>query len=271
MRRVCATIFVAVLWSLAGCNDQPTQSAQTAQRRYVSLSPAITDMMVKSHVGDLLVGRSAYCRDAVDLPVAGDLENINAEMLVRLHPTHIFVQRRNDDIDAGLLKLADQHQWEIIAQPLKDLEDVVHFLHIFAALDGRSMIKSQCQLWKDQIAASLVPQATPSGTRVMIVSGGPAPLAWGGQTYVGEVLTAAGGVNVLPDSAWQAVSHEDIARLAPELLLVIGQEARPEDWPSACGEVVPLRQKWLDMPGPHVAEIRREFDQLLASRPAYTD
>ena len=271
MWRVYATIFTVALWSLAGCNDQPAHSSHTGQHRYVSLSPAMTTMMIESQVGDLLVGRSAYCRDVVDLPVAGDLENINAELLVRLHPTHIFVQRRNDDVDAGLLKLAEQHQWKIIAQPLKDLEDVVQFLHIFAAVDGRSIIQSQCQLWEEQIAASLVPHATPSGTRVMIVSGGPAPLAWGGQTYVGEVLAAAGGVNVLPDSAWQAVSHEDIARLAPELLLVIGQEARPEDWPSACGEVVPLRQKWLDMPGPHVAEIRREFDQLLASRPAYTD
>jgi len=254
------------IWcGVMGCHDDSIPQRADQSQRYVSLSPAMTAMLVGAHMGDELIGRSAYCREAIDLPVAGDLEHVNAEMIVRLNPTHIFVQRSAADVDARLAAIAVEHGWEIVAHPLRDLQDVHAFIQLLPQVDDRDVVQDQCRRWTRAIEDARRPTDTPSGIRVMLVSGSASPLAWGGNTYLGEMVSAAGGINVLPDAAWRSVSYEDIARFEPTLLLVIGEHGRREDWPSTCGRVVSLSEAGLDMPGPHLANVRQALDELLAS------
>jgi iron complex transport system substrate-binding protein len=270
----CRAVLVA--WCVAACVNWGCESNEEALHdsdvRIVSLSPAMTSMAVGVGLGDVLVGRSAYCQNVDHLPVAGDLEHINAEMLVRLRPTHVMVQRSSGDVDQRLVDLANQYQWTIVAQPLRDFRDVDELLTRLPSIDDRADIDMACRQQRGAMDAALQPTPTPSGIRVLLVSGGPTPLAWGGETYLGELLAAAGGVNVLPDVPWQSVSMEDIARLGPDLLVVIGPSGMDDEhWPSSCRRVAALSHPDLDIPGPHVVTIREDLDRLLKSPSTYTE
>ncbi len=140
---------VLVVWCVAACVNWGCESNEEALHdsgvRIVSLSPAMTSMAVGVGLGDVLVGRSAYCQNVDHLPVVGDLEHINAEMLVRLRPTHVMVQRSPGDVDQRLVDLANQYQWTIMAQPLRDLRDVDELLTRLPSIDDRTDIDMACR------------------------------------------------------------------------------------------------------------------------------
>ncbi|MDP7519104.1 MAG: hypothetical protein QF438_03030, partial [Phycisphaerales bacterium] len=81
----------------------------------------MTMTLQQAGLGKHIVGRSAFCRDVEQLPTVGDLQRVNAEQLVRLTPSHVFIQRSPESVDRDLRQLAQLHGWTIVAQRLVDL------------------------------------------------------------------------------------------------------------------------------------------------------
>lgn len=91
-RLVILFLFTALFYS---CEDGSSQAEQkTAQPRVVSLSGSITETLFMLGWGDKLVGvdvTSTYPNVVKKLPTLGHARSIQAEAVLALNPTHIFL------------------------------------------------------------------------------------------------------------------------------------------------------------------------------------
>jgi ABC-type hemin transport system substrate-binding protein len=222
-----------------------------------------------------MVGRSAFCRGVDDLPVVGDLQRIDAELLVRVRPTHVFTQRSVDGVDPVLTDLASRHGWTIVAQPLVDLDDVADLLDRIPQQFPQRSMASRCSELQVALRAARTPRSTTHRPRLLIVGAGPIPLAWGSETYLGQLVAAAGGENLISGRVWRSCSLEDIARMNPDIVL-IPSETEAIDFDGLAAAVGrerlrPLVFKNIEIPGPHLALLSEPLHRLIFASPTYTE
>ncbi len=272
MRLLCALLI------LCGC-DRGNENArglppqQPGEIRIVSLSPAMTSTLQQVGLGPHLVGRSAFCRDVDHLPVAGDLDRTNVECLVRLRPTHVFAQGHERGGHVDLRGLAKKHGWTLAIHPLVDIDDVQQFLLRIGTLLPQT--KAPCEGLRQDLQLAMRPRSLPQPTSVLIVSPGASPLAWGSDTYLGQLAVAAGLENLAMSPQWQALSLEDVSRLNADLVLVPVDGDVPDF--GALATAVPqdrfrvLAHPGIDLPGPHLAKVSRAIDEIAQSFHRDTD
>jgi ABC-type Fe3+-hydroxamate transport system substrate-binding protein len=259
-----AVLFTSVGW---GCERQAAQNRAPGEIRIASLSPAMTTTLQQVGLGPLMVGRSAFCADADELPVVGDLQHINAEQLVRVNPSHIFVQRSGDAVDGILQQLAQKHGWVVVSQSIVDLPDVIRLMDRIATLFAHKDVAQKCHVLSGQISDALQKTPGEQSIRVLIISADQSPLAWGRDTYLGQLVDAAGGENVMAGNRWTSLSLEDVVRLKADIVIVpTGVE--PVDLRALEAAVEPNRIHVLffpsiDIPGPHLASLRPAIERIL--------
>ena len=212
--------FILCIWVTACTNVEPEQVKGV---RIVSLSPGITATIEDIGFGDLVVGRSSFCR-AVDtnVPVVGDLLEIDYERLLRLTPSDVFVQMTASGIDRHLAQLAEDGHFALHSWRVDRLSDI-QLLHkdLLQLLGGdESALKLSIDLGKDRLPSSILIMT--SGSK-----GNPG-LCFGKQTYLGDLLDLMGGTNALQSDGWVTLSLEDIGKLHPELIVVVADSFVPE-------------------------------------------
>ncbi|MDP6890195.1 MAG: ABC transporter substrate-binding protein [Phycisphaerales bacterium] len=268
-RRFWIHLAVICMTSLGGCKPSNSDSPESQATRIASLSPAMTMTLQQAGLGKHIVGRSAFCRDVEQLPTVGDLQRVNPEQLVRLTPSHVFIQRPLESVDRGLRQLAQLHGWTIVAQRLVDLHDVAELVRRLPVIFPAAGINEKCDQLMTEIEDALQLVEMTASPSVLIVTPGPSPLAWGGDTYLGQLVEAAGGTNLLPDSEWRSLSLEDIVRLHPDLLLVPA-DGDPGDLTALQAAVGTdclrvLSCSAIDVPGPHLATLAPQIRSILSS------
>lgn len=250
-----------------GCEHQEDPRTDVSEIRIASLSPAMTTTLQQAGLGPLMVGRSAFCREADDLPVVGDLQHINAEQLVRVNPSHIFVQRPDDAVGGVLQQLAQEHGWAIVSQPIVDLPDVVLLLEQIAGTVPHEGVLQKCRVLSAGIADALRQASARQPHRVLILSAEQSPLAWGRDTYLGQIVEAAGGRNIMTDNRWTPLSLEDVVRLNADVVIV-PTAIEPMDLATleAAVDVERIHILYspsIDIPGPHLASLRLAIECIL--------
>lgn len=239
-RHLLIDILLTLLLAAVGCAEDATSTSdiddsaqRTAKLRLVSLSPALTRMLVDLGVGSMIVGRSAYC-DAVDasVPVAGDLTNVDLETMVRLEPTHVFIQPPRSGIDPGLLALSDRRRWRMLTYRVNGIDDIRSAMtEISDALqedlarpEGSRMADrlADWQTELDDVLHRERSQPLYDGKVLLLIPGDPS-LVFGRQTYLGDVLLAFGVENACPTTGWTEASPEDLIRMDPDGLILIGE------------------------------------------------
>ena len=268
-RRFWLHLVMVCTTSLGGCKPSNPDSSESQATRIASLSPAMTMTLQQAGLGKHIVGRSAFCRDVEQLPTVGDLQRVNAEQLVRLTPSHVFIQRSPESVDRDLRQLAQLHGWTIVAQRLVDLHDVAELVTRLPLIFPEADINEKCDQLMTEIGDALQSVEMTVSPNVLIVSPGPSPLAWGDGTYLGQLVEAAGGTNLLPGSEWSSLSLEDIVRLHPDLLLVPA-DGDPGDLTALqaaagtdCLRV--LSCSAIDVPGPHLTVLAPKIRSILSS------
>ena len=261
--------FLLALLLLPACDrgQEPPQGAayQVEHPRIVSLSPAMTTTLHQVGLGHYIVGRSAFCRNVDHLPVAGDLERINVECLLRLKPTHVFAQGQENDRFPELQRLGDDNTWELCTHPLRDIDDVQEFLVALSAVFPRS--EESCTDHARRLDDATRLRHVAARPTMLIISSGSSLLSWGPDTYLGQLAGAAGFDNLAPAMDWQTLSLEDVARLNPDCVLVPVDDGPPDL--SLLAAVVPesrlktLVHAGIDLPGPHLAALAPQLTEMV--------
>jgi len=220
--------------------------------RIVSLVPSATLTLHAIGAGPLLVGRTDYDTASWTsaLPSVGGGLEPGIETIVSLRPDVVirFGGPQDTRTPARLGDLGIPH----LAIRLDDVDDIFSTIRLLGAVTGRARL--------EEVRAGASGIAV---VRAVYLLGGDPPWVAGPGTYVDELISLAGGVNVFSDlgSLYAAVSPEElVSRDIDVVLAPVGASVDP----TLVGRARVVRVGGeLELPGPGVAEAAREVARAL--------
>lgn len=121
-------LLMSAVTFVGGCGDsaagpavdgtKDAEDISANQRRIVSLSPALTRMVVDLGKAHTLVGvgdNDAAAPTELSLASVGPYPNVNSEILISLKPTHVLIMAGEDGIPDSLQGLASSHDFELVS------------------------------------------------------------------------------------------------------------------------------------------------------------
>jgi ABC-type Fe3+-hydroxamate transport system substrate-binding protein len=219
----------------AACDEQSAAIPdKPGEQRLVSLSPAVTQMIIDLGVGQRIVGVGSF--DPAAPPgaaVVGDLYTIDYEKLLSLKPTDIFIQPPREGMPARLEELASSFDWRIHRCRIETIDDIRRTLIEPSADDSPGGVGPA--VGRPQRAAELAEQitgqlnaiadltATTEPPRTLILIGLSPLSAAGHDTFLGQMLRIAGGANALDPTttAYPQFDRERLLSLAPEAIIIL--------------------------------------------------
>ena len=256
---------------LAGCGrDAPVAPPTTRPTvRVASLVPAVTDLLLGVGRRDALVAVSNYDADPrVDgLPRVGDLLSVDWEQLAAAGPTLMVVQINPDKLPPGLKERAADLGIELVNVRLNTLADIAETLRTLEAkiepLDGYA------DPWDVRFTKRLdAVRARVAGLAkvpTLLALNADATFVAGRRGYLDELLTLAGGENVLPPESppYPTLDRERLLTLRPAKVVMLLPAASaatlaaadrlaralPPQWPATAGDVTRVTDAYALVPG----------------------
>ena len=209
----------------AGCGrPTPTPAAPPTTVRVASLVPAVTDLLLGVGRGDALVAVSNYDTDprVTGLPRVGDLLSVDWEQLAGVRPTLMVVQINPDKLPPGLAEKAAGYGIELINVRLNTLGDIRQTLATLQAKldDGGASWAGRFDARLDAVRARVAGRP-PIPTLLALSADATFVAGRGG--YLDELLTLAGGENVLPADLppYPTLDRERLLALRPRKVVMI--------------------------------------------------
>lgn len=269
--------FSLALWL---CLWAPVLHGQVPSR-IVSTSPSITETLFALELGDRVVAVSRYCRyppAVADLPKVGTFLRPDVELIARLTPDLTVIHPGPNGLERRLTTL----KIPFVTVGRGSLSSAFSSIRAIGAAAGVAdragelvaRLESRLQRVRSQVAGRR-PQRV-----LLIVGRRPGTLtdlvAVGPRSYMSDLATIAGGVNVLSQNGlpeYPRISMETVIRLAPDVIIDAGDMGdRPEQrearktvteglWKrqqlgvAATGRVHAVTSDAFVIPGPRVVEV----------------
>lgn len=260
-------------------------AALCAQNRIVSTSPAITETLFALGLGDKVVGVSQYCHyppEAASRIRVGSYLRPNVETIVRLKPDLVIVEQ----LPNNAMQQLSGAGVRVKQVALGNVQDNLRMMESIAAATNR---QSQGEALTARIRGALdqvrhESAKRPRRTCLFVVGRTPGQLegmvAVGKGSYLNELITIAGGRNMLAESpaAYPKISLETVVRLQPDVVIDMGDMAETEGvteqqkrsveqlWksrPDIRSRVKAVASDIFVVPGPRMVDAARAFAQLL--------
>ncbi len=231
----------------------PATTPAATGPRIISTVPAATMQLLQIGVVDQLVGVTKYDLPILppgkeNLPVVGDYDTLNYELLIKLHPTALVVQMTPSHITARLKEIIADNHIELVNVKLDTIADLYataealgrvsnHTKEAAAAITSvRNTLANIQRQWAD----------APHPRIAYLLSASPI-MAVGADTFMDETLKISGSINVCAaiGSDYPIINREALIKLAPDVLLI----AAAGEPPSA-GLQDPRLAPWIDLPIP---------------------
>jgi iron complex transport system substrate-binding protein len=260
---------------------EPAPALRARMPRVVSLAPAASDIIEGIGAGDHLVAVSNYDTDprTAKLPRVGDYLNTDWERIAPLHPGVIVTQFIEGRTPAGFVDRARQigaRQVNIHIDVLDDIYAAVATLG--DACGEQAQGAAAAQRLRKHIEAIHRKVAGEPAVPALIVIGPEATGVAGTRTYLDDLLTAAGGRNVIEAAGYPTIDHERLAKLAPQVIIqLLAAPAPPQvqrqaeatwaampDVPAVRnGRVARLSEWYVMEPGYEVGTLAEQFARIL--------
>jgi ABC-type Fe3+-hydroxamate transport system substrate-binding protein len=193
--------------------------------RIVSLVPSATNTLHALGADDVLVGRTDYdtATWAATIPSVGGGLDPNLEALVALRPDLVirFGGEQDPRTPVRLDELGIPH---VAVRPVR-LADIYRTTEILGQVAGHEALADSLTEAIRQGLSRLRERVGPlPPVRVAYLLGGSPPWAAGPDTFIGEILELAGGVNVFDDlpASYASVSLEELRTRDIDVVLVSG-------------------------------------------------
>lgn len=248
-------------------------------RRIVSLSPAITETLFALGVGDRVVGVTRFCNfppEARRRRTVGGLTDVDVEAVLALRPD-LVVAHSQQAVVPRLRSLG----LEVLTVRAQTVGEVLSMLETIGRRVGREAearaLVARIRGEMTRVAEAVKDLRRP---RVLLVLGRAPLVAAGRGSFLDELITAAGGENILGDShrPYPLVSMETVLLRRPEVIIECSGSmadedlteqarrawARWKDLPAVRdGRIYISRSDALLRPGPRVVEGLHELVRLL--------
>jgi iron complex transport system substrate-binding protein len=241
--------------------------AETSARRVLSLGPALTEMLFAVGGGDRLVGRTAFCNypaAATKAPVVGAATGWNEEVVLSLKPDLILALEGQNQAVERLARLT-KARLEVL--PTTQLADVWRNLARIGALvgEGPRATRLVADLRAQVEARRKAAAARREHPTVFYMVWDEPLMAAGPRSYLGDLLTVAGGRNVVPagPASYPTFSWEALLAADPDVLLAAKDRAAalqamkaryPRMKAVKAGRLRTLPDDLISRPGPRVVQ-----------------
>lgn len=191
--------------------------------RVVSTAPNITEIIFALGAEDLLVGRTEYCDypEAVfEIPTIGGLQDPNLEAILALNPDVVigsshFKKSHVEALEAvgiPVVVLMAEDSFDGVYQVIGQLAQLLE-----RSPEGEVLIGAM----KEKVLSvqQRLKGITPQKVYYVVGYGQYGDFTAGGDTFIGQLITMAGGVNIAQDVKGWAFSLEKIIQEDPEVLI----------------------------------------------------
>lgn len=288
MKKAAAAFTIAIITAsiLIPC----TRSYAAGYKRIVSLAPNITETLYALGLGDEVAGVTRFCTwpsEAGEKPEVGGLFDPNLEAIVALDPDLVLMLPAHERLRPFL----DELGIEYLSIPNETISDIIETVRTIGARCGVNRRAAHLADSLEAAGETVCPGAVDTGRpRVLIVVDrqyGQVPeevFAAGKGTWYDELLTAAGGTNVLDETvpAYPMLSPEGLVHLQPDLIIEVvpgavergmNVEGIAADWESfdmlkavTGGRIYILTGRYAAVPGPRYVLLLEEFCGILRDR-----
>jgi iron complex transport system substrate-binding protein len=193
--------------------------------RIVSASPAVTEILFALGKEKLLIGRTNYCVYPLQvsaIPSIGEIIDPNLETIASLNPdlviasTH-FKKEMADKIqqmNVPIVVLVSQESFEGSYNMIRQVADIVD-----AKDKGDSIIRSMQKTVSEIEAGAKTVKEKPS-VYYVIGFGKTGDFTAGGNTFISNMISMAGGVNIAQDVIGWSYSLEKLIQKDPDIILI---------------------------------------------------
>ncbi len=189
-------------------------------RRVVTLAPSITEDLEYLNLSSVIVGVTIYD----DTPQVANVTRVggygkyaNLEKIAALHPDLILV----DDMSLEILNKLEDIAPVVVIDPQR-VRDIPRALKILGRIfDRESVADYESTLFLNQLneISSLV--ANETKVRVLFVVWNKPLMSIGGNTFISDIITLAGGVNIFNDTkGWPQVSMAQVLARKPDYIIL---------------------------------------------------
>jgi iron complex transport system substrate-binding protein len=251
---LCLLLLVAVI----GC-EQSVPMPDAPSPRLVTFSPALTRITFDMGLGDHVVGVSGYSRlpEGQTRPFVGDTLNVRIEPILAVKPDILLVQ-----MDISYFEPLQRTAPDIRVEhfTIETLSDIAAAIERIGFLVGNSALGTErSKLFNDKLDAVRALASPLKPVPVLFVLGYQNPSGPGADTFTDQMITLAGGQNVLANQfkGWKNFSLESIIKLAPAVIVC---QCKPDERADAEAYWKALR---LDGPAPQRVIIVTDDDWTL--------
>mgnify|MGYP001580809378 CR=1 FL=1 len=204
-----------------------------AASRYISLAPSTTEILFALGLDEEIVGVSSYCnypRAAQTKPKVGDFSSPNIEKILSLKPDYIFctgLEQAKTVYELNRLKLN-----VYVADPsnMKELFRTISEIGRLTARGkeaGRLINKMRDDITAISEKVKFIPQQ--KKVRVFIEIWHDPLMTAGKGSFVDELITLAGGINVAQDAIrpYSDFSAEKVIDLNPQVIILAYMDKEP--------------------------------------------
>ena len=200
---------------------------QSEPKRIISLSPANTEILFAIGAGDKVVGVTTFCdfpAEAASRPKVGGFagSTVNLESVISLHPDLVLA---GDEHHRAVIELLSKRSIPAISIKAVDFEGVYASISLIGRATGRQpeserIVKSMRA--RVEVVANQVARIRPVDRVRVYWEVFDAPLITSGRnSFIGQLIEMAGGVNVFADidAEFPQVNAEAVIARDPQVIL----------------------------------------------------
>ena len=271
-----ALLLLASTLFFSGCHSPKTSSQEafftwedsyhrhvqldTAPRRIVSISPAITEVMFLVGAQDKLVGISDFCKyppETENITKVGGMHNISFELLLSLHPDVVLIGSMisQQDVDA-IEKMGIPVICIVEESSLEGMAEMMEVVGRITQHEEKGTVEAE--KWREKIAERKAHAPAPENRKCVYYVVG---FGEGGDftapknTHIQEIIELAGARNAGDSLTGWNISREYLFKINPDIILVRNEdkEAFQSRYPYTlleavkAGRVYGIESGWIDV------------------------
>lgn len=242
---------IGCFWMWLGCTSPIADSLSKSpaiSNRIVSLSPNITEVLFALGAGPRVIAVTRFCdypADALALPKIGGFIDPSFEAIVSQRPD-LVIGTKNTAADGVATRLSDAGI-AVHLFPMETLADTRSAIQSIATLIGNKKQGDELVTQLDAGLADVAARVQQTQRRRVVVLFGHRPMVIAGpHTFVDELITLAGGINIAAGAklAYPTWSPEAVAAALPDVIIdtSMGSET------VAAADFALQWERWVDIP-----------------------
>ena len=246
---VAVILFTCITVAAKKVNDQLGRQIEVPNnpQRIVSLAPSITEIIFQLNQGSRLKGATQYSNyppQASSLPKVGSYIRLDLERIIALEPDLCMAIK--DGNPKEIVDRLQSMQIPVYVVNPRNLETVIQTIEevgsLLNASDNANILANRMRDRLERIKAKVA--STDKRPRVFIQIGISPIISVGSQTFIHDLISMAGGINVAAGySAYPRFSREQVLALSPDVIIITSMARQ-----AVFQQVKDQWSRWPDMP-----------------------